>query len=328
MPTLACWLMKTMPTLRLLGWTGALLLGAAQCAGIRRVEDIPLISTDIDNFWSAYPAALRDTAQAYRVFEEQYFAKASPGLRDYFQRKYQGDARRFARRITQRPRYYASVRQTTQTVAAQKPHILAAFRRLQALYPAVRFSPIYFVVGGFGGSTAQPPGLLIGADQVSNGPGVDTAELTLVQRNRCGPVADLPQLATHEMVHNTQRPHSGTLLSGAIREGMADFVAELVTGTLGTNARLHAYGNAHERALWQAFRQEMYGADASNWLANPTQETPEKPCDLGYYVGYKICQAYYEKTVDKHQALATMLTTSDFDAFLAQSGYAAKPRLQ
>ncbi|WBA43311.1 DUF2268 domain-containing putative Zn-dependent protease [Hymenobacter canadensis] len=291
-----------------------------------RVEQVQLITQDLDNFWAAYPAALRDTAQAYRIFQEQYFAKASPGLRDYYARKYQNDPVQFARRITQRPRYYTSIRQTTLAVAAQKPQILSAFRQLQALYPPARFSHIYFLVGGFAGSTAQPPGLLIGLDQTANGPGVDTSELTLVQRNRCGPITDLPSLITHEMVHNVQQRNDGMLLSAAIREGMADFVAELVTGTLGNNARLHAYGNAHAAALWRAFRQEMRGTDTHNWLANSAQETTEKPCDLGYYVGYKICQAYYTKSADKKQALATMLTTHDFPAFLARSGYAGISR--
>jgi hypothetical protein len=285
---------------------------------------MPLVTTDVDRFWAAYPAALRDTAHAYRVFQEHYFDQGSPGLREYFTRKYKGDARLFTRRIIQRPHYYASARQTMLSVADQKPHIVAALRRLQQLYPPVRFKPIYFLVGGFAGSTAQSVGLLIGADQDANGPGVDTSELSLVQRNRCSPVTNMPALVTHEIIHNTQQPHDGTLLSGAIREGMADFVAELVTGHPGTNARLHVYGNAHERELWQAFAQEMSGNNPQNWLANSKQETPEKPCDLGYYVGYKICQAYYDKATNKKQAVTKMLTTRDFKAFLAQSGYERK----
>jgi hypothetical protein len=295
-----------------------------QCTSSRRVARIRLVTSDIDNFWAAYPAAMRDTAEAYRVFEEQYFAKASPGLQEYYTRKYQGNARLFARRITQRPRYYASVRQTTLAVADQKPRIQAAFRRLQALYPPARFNSIYFLVGGFAGSTAQEPGLLIGADQTANGPGVDTSELTLVQRNRCGPIINMPNLVTHELIHNIQQPQDGTLLSAAIREGMADFVAELVNSSLGNNARLHTYGNAHEQELWVAFQADMLGTNTKNWLANPGQETPEKPCDLGYYVGYKICQAFYEKAPDKRKALKTMLTTANFKSFLQQSGYAAE----
>lgn len=187
----------------------------------------------------------------------------------------------------------------------------------------MRFSHIYFVVGGFAGSTAQPPGLLIGADQTANGPGVDTAELFLVQRNRCAAVADVPSLVTHELIHNNQQPDGGTLLSAAIREGMADFIAELVTGSLGPDARLHTYGNAHEREVWLAFKREMWAPATKNWLYNPSQETPTQPCDLGYYVGYKICQAYYARTANKQQAVADMLAADDFPAFLQQSGYEA-----
>lgn len=307
----------------------ALLLGSGftKCTGARRtanVAQVHLSTTDIDLFWAAYPAALRDTALAYRVFGEQYFAKGSPGLRDYFTRKYQGDARKFARRITQRPHFYASIRPSTLAVAEQKPQILAAFRRLQQLYPPVQFNEVYFLVGGFAGSTAQPVGLMIGLDQTACGPGVDTSELTLVQRNRCGTVAELAALLIHEMVHNVQQPSDDTLLGGVIREGMADFVAELVTGTPGPNSRLHAYGAAHERQLWQEFAPEMAGANTANWLANSKQETAERPCDLGYYVGYRICQAYYEQASDKRRALAELLETKDFQRLLDQSGYAAK----
>lgn len=204
-------------------------------------------------------------------------------------------------------RFYATAHPNMQAVAAQKPQ--------------VRFSPIYFLVGGFRGSTAQRTGLLIGVEYLVDGPGVDTSKLSLVERRRCAPVAVIPAMVTHEMIHNTQQPADGTLLSYAIREGMGDFVAELVVGVPGTNARLQAYDHAHEAQLWRAFRQEMNGKDASNWLANPQQETAEKPCDLGYYLGYRICQAYYNKAADKKQAVAAMLQTKDFQGFLKQSGY-------
>lgn len=298
--------------------------GLTTCTGIHRVEEVRLVTTDLDNFWGAYPAALQDTAHAATIFQQRYFALSSPGLQEYYQNRYQSQPVRFARCVTQHPRFYTSARRTMQAVAMQKPQILAAFRRLQALYPPVRFNHIYFLVGGFRGSTAQRQGLLIGVEYLVAGPEVDISELTLVERNRCAPVTAIPAMVTHEMIHNTQQPADGTLLGYAIREGMGDFVAELVTGTPGTNARLHLYGQAHERELWQAFQQEMAGKDARNWLANSQQETAKKPCDLGYYVGYKICQAYYNEATDKRKAVADMLTTKDFKDFLARSGYATK----
>jgi len=291
---------------------------------IRRPEDVQLMTADIDHFWAAYAAARRDTAHAQAIFRREYFDRASAGLQDYAQLKIDSDAE-FARRILQRPRYYGSIRPTTLAIAGEKPKIVDAFRHFQALYPAVRFQNVYFVIGGWvSGGTVSDAGLLIGADQIANGPGVNTAELSLLQRNRCATVAELPALMVHELVHRNQGPQDGTLLSYALSEGMADFVAELVTGTL-TNARLHPYGNAHEAALWATFQQEMLGTDSRNWIANGKQETPEKPCDLGYYVGYRIVQAYFNKAADKKQALADVLNVHDARAFLAQSGYAGAP---
>jgi hypothetical protein len=288
---------------------------------IRRPEDVKLVTTDIDHFWTAYAAAERDTAHAQAIFRREYFNKASVGLQDYFDLKIKKDAL-FTKRILKRPQYYNSIRPTTLTIAAEKPKIVAAFRRFQELYPAVRFQNIYFVIGSWvSGGTVSGAGLLIGADQTANGPGVNTSELSLVQRNRCAPVSEMPSLMVHELVHRNQGPQDGTLLSYALNEGMADFVAELVTGHI-TNARLHPYGNAHEKELWADFQKEMLGTNPDNWMANGNQETPEKPCDLGYYVGYRIVQAYYNKASDKKQALADILTVRDAKAFLAQSGYA------
>lgn len=131
----------------------------------------------------------------------------------------------------------------------------------------------------------------------------------------------MPSLMVHELVHRNQGPQDGTLLSYALSEGMADFVAELVTGHI-TNARLHPYGNAHEKELWADFQKEMLGTNPDNWMANGNQETPTKPCDLGYYVGYRIVQAYYQQAPDKKQALAHILSLRDAKAFLTESGYA------
>ena len=296
-------------------------VGLTTCTGIKQVEEVKFITTDLDNFWATYPAVLHDTARAADIMQHQYFTPGSPGLQEYYQNRYQSDPLPFARRITQHPRFYASAHRNMRAVAAQKPLVLAAFRRLQVLYPSVRFNHIYFLVGGFRGSTAQRQGLLIGVEYLVDGPEVDTSELSQVERRRCTPVTAIPAMVIHEMIHNTQQPADGTLLSYAIREGMGDFVAELVTGAPGTNARLQAYGHAHEQELWHAFRHEMHGKDAHNWLANPQQETQEKPCDLGYYLGYRICQAYYNKAANKKQAVAEMLTTKDFRSFLMQSGY-------
>jgi len=65
----------------------------------------------------------------------------------------------------------------------------------------------------------------------------------------------------------------------------------------------------------------MYLNRYSNWIANGDQESAEKPADLGYYVGYEICKAYYDKATDKKQAIKDIFTIRDYKAFLEKSGY-------
>ena len=166
--------------------------------------------------------------------------------------------------------------------------------------------------------------MLIGTDMQCLAPGVDKSELTLWERNNIGRFAGLPSLVAHEHIHFLQKDGlNHSLLRGAINEGMADFLAERATGR-NPNARLQGYGLAHEAQLWADFTKEMGSTNWRNWIANSNQETADKPADLGYFVGYRICQAYYERMVDKKQAVHDLLNINDYSAFLAKSGYAEK----
>jgi len=52
---------------------GVLLLGTVYCTRPRlpqHVDTMPLVTMDVDHFWAAYAAALRDTAHADRIFQE------------------------------------------------------------------------------------------------------------------------------------------------------------------------------------------------------------------------------------------------------------------
>ena len=67
----------------------------------------------------------------------------------------------------------------------------------------------------------------------------------------------------------------------------------------------------------------MLGTDASNWLYQG-DKAKDRPADLGYYIGYKICEAYYAHAVDKKQAIKDILEIKDFNQFLSASRYEEK----
>ena len=134
----------------------------------------------------------------------------------------------------------------------------------------------------------------------------------------------LPHIVAHELIHYQQKHPMAdrSLLAQAIHEGSADFVGERISGG-NINDHLHRYGNPIEKELWLAFQQEMGGTDVSNWLYQG-DKAKTRPADLGYYMGYKICEAYYNQSADKTQALRDILEIKDFKQFLAASRYAEK----
>jgi uncharacterized protein YjaZ len=60
-----------------------------------------------------------------------------------------------------------------------------------------------------------------------------------------------------------------------------------------------------------------------DWLCNGSQ-VKGRPADLGYYIGYKICEAYYRNAANKRQAVRDILEVKDFQQFLQASQYDEK----
>ena len=58
----------------------------------------------------------------------------------------------------------------------------------------------------------------------------------------------------------------------------------------------------------------------STWLYNGPG-TPQKPGDLGYWVGYRIVKSYYQHAVNKQVALRDIIQVQDARALLTKSGW-------
>ena len=287
-------------------------------------QNAQLVTSDINLFWRAYDLAAKDPAHAEAIYQREYFDKGSAGLQDYFQLKIES-AKAFVENQRAKPAFYRSIRANTLHIATFTAQIRAGFVKLKQLYPEAHFPNVYFVIGCWtSGGTASGNGMLIGADQKCRTPDVALGELSLWERNNFGTLDGLPGLVAHEHIHYIQKQSNDpSLLKGAINEGMADFMAGLTTGQ-NPNQRLQAYGLAHEKEIWADFTKEMAGKSWKNWIANNRQETADKPADLGYFVGYRICQSYYQEMADKQQAVHDILNISDYPAFLAKSRYAEK----
>ena len=279
-----------------------------------------IVTDDIVHFWEAWDQA--DSSFDAHVFETHYIAQGSVGLHGFMRGRIQ-DAENLASVVRSHPRFYASIRPQTQRVVEAEQAIRASFYAMKYLYPEALFPEVYFVIGALNsGGTSSSQALIIGAEMYGRTPDMPTEELNDWQKQVIGTVENVPHIVAHELVHFQQRQRTSTLLEQSLKEGSADFVAELISGRH-INQHVHAYANPREDALWEEFQAIMHESEYAGWLYGGDREEG-RPADLGYWMGYKITASYYDHAADKRQALADILEMQDAKAFLKASQYPTK----
>jgi len=304
------------------------------------------VTSDINNFWRAFDLAQKETDQTKKIaiYQTEYLDKGSVGLKDFIRLRIKS-AKDLVETIEKLPRFYASVRPSTLRVWKMEKQMWKSFRRFKKIYPNAVFPDVYFVVGvsNTGGTTSEH-GLLIGSELyglTANTPVdefpvwfktylpdvKDENELrrlvAIALDTALKPVEKIPFVVAHESCHfNQNLGEHQTLLGKSIQEGACDFIADLIAGEP-LNPKQKIYGDAHEAELWLEFQKEMNGEDLSRWMYNGFK-SKDRPGDLGYYMGYKICWSYYNNAKDKKEAVRDVLNIKDFPAFLQKSRYRAK----
>lgn len=286
-------------------------------------EKAQIVTSDIELFWRAYDLAKPENNLI--VYRDEYFKKGSVGLQEFLRSKI-GNSCNLVTAIDAAPKYYAGLRAQSAKVENYKPQMLASFKKLKEIYPNAVFPNVYFLIGRMNTSgTVTFKGLLIGVDKFGKTDDASLAELNSAKKASVDRIERIPFIVAHELIHYQQKYglfDDLNLLGRSLHEGGADFVGELIAGGK-IQPQLHEYGNQREKELWLEFKKEMNGMDTSNWLYQ-ADKAKEKPADLGYYVGYKITEAYYNRAKDKKQAIKDILDIKDFNAFLKASGYDEK----
>ncbi len=282
-----------------------------------------LVTSDIDLFWKAYDKA--DPSNDLVVYRDEYLKKGSPGLKAFDQLRI-GSPCNLVDAINAAPRYYAALRGPSLKVAEHEPKIRDSFRKLAELIADPIFPDVYFVIGRMSSAgTLTDKALFIGVDMFGKNGDAPLDELGNWHKAVVGSIDRLPYIVSHELVHYQQkypRPAGSSLLTRAVGEGSADFIAELISGSH-INTHLHKYGDPIEKELWLEFQKEMNGSDVSNWMYQG-EKAKERPADLGYYMGYKIVESYYKNSADKKQAIRDILEIKDMNEFFRKSRYAEK----
>lgn len=283
--------------------------GAAQMTPDRARHE-PVIETgDVDRFYALYDSAAgRPTADQLQA----YLDEGSTGL-THLAKVRRVTGARMADAMAARPEIYVEARACADHLPRVRARVAEGLARFIDQYPEAQFPSATFVIG-----RGRPVAVGSPVD------GIQVGLEALCATHFINPDIEdrFVGVLIHEYVHTQQAPEltekeQFTVLEVSMAEGVAEFVTELMIGAP-AYAYLAPQTRGRELEIETAFVADQDKTDLSAWVYN---STPEKPGDLGYWVGYRIAKAYYRNAPDKREALRQILQITDVKAFMAASGW-------
>lgn len=304
--------------------------GAALAQGNTKI-----ITSDIKNFWVAFDslATAKNKSDSVRIIQSLYLDKASSPFRK-FVRKRNFTATEYIALIARYPKFWASIRPVTERIEGRKAEILEVLQKLGKTLPHFKSPDVCFAIGCMrtGGTTSKGL-ILIGAEIAASDSSVNKSELRGWLKSVIGNNGDIVAMVAHETIHTQQsgfpvneifvlaKKRKLRLLNMAITEGSCDYITQQTLG-LNINAHIHSYGEARYCELAESFKTDCKEKpfDYSNWLYNGN-DAQSRPADLGYFLGYKITEAYFKHSSNKTRAYKTILKRGKYKKVYRKSGF-------
>lgn len=262
-----------------------------------------IVTADIGNFWKAFDLLQHKTTtdDSLQVIRSVFIDNASEGLKQYL-RAANCDERQYLQTIRKRKSDYLAVRNQTEAIASKKQQLIHYLHRFKQLYPQLKIPAICFTIGKFEvGGTQFENTLFIGCEK----------DLQLG--------VDIIAQAIHELAHFQQLDqNTSTNLESVMIEGGAEFICYQVTGKR-TIYKTWAYGIANEQSLWNEFKPKQDSAADMKWFLDVAANN--RPGSLGYFIGFRICEAYLKNHRDKKPALKDLVEMKDPKKIYLDSGY-------
>ncbi len=292
-----------------------------------------VITSDIDNFWTAYDLIVKetDTLKQIQLIDSLCIQKGSVGLKKIMEvRGY--SAAEYIQMINNYPNFLSSIRPNTLRSKSLKDDLNTGIKKLKAIYPDLKPAKIYFTIGCMrtNGTTVDSL-VLIGSELAMADRQTDISEFEGETREwletffSSSPIDNLVLLNVHEYVHTQQNAQVNNLLSIAIREGVAEFVSTLAMDMPSATPAID-FGKKNAQAVREKFEYEMfYPNNQPKWFwSNYPNDFGVR--DLGYYVGYQMCENYYQQAGDKKKAIKTMIeldytNEAKVEAFVKKADY-------
>jgi hypothetical protein len=294
-----------------------------------------VITSDIDLFWEVYDAvsALEDTTEQKRLIQQEFFAKGSPGLASIREaRNY--TASEYVYAINNYPLFWESIRANTYRSKELSAELEMGIEKLRVIYPELRPAKIYFTIGALRtNGTTLDDRVLIGSELAMADANTVSSEFPEYMQGLStffagNPIDGVVLLNVHEYVHTQQNPMVYNLLSQVIYEGVAEFVSVQAMG-VPSDCPAIEFGKENVAVREKFERELFYMNNRNEWLWSSASNNEFGVRDLGYYIGYQLCELYYEAAEDKMQAIRELIeldyeNEDQIEAFVDGTGFFSK----
>lgn len=278
----------------------------------RNPEEAKLIYSDLENFIDAY-RELETNTDTLQVLQVHYFDRGSAGLEEFIKRhgltpELLKDA------LAENPERYALLTGFLDHIDETEEEFRSLMKDYHKIMPDAIFAPTYLLVGANRGiGQASLVGQLITVTRVAD---------DRVKRQK---------LIAHELSHLQQAMTMGgqkyvslystenNMLDLCLREGGAEFITSLVLGEI-TQTKALVYLDNDQARLKKQFLVDLDAQNKEFWLW-ASLEQKSHPQLIGYAMGYRICDHFYDNADDKSKAIHQILMMEDAEAFLQSSGY-------
>lgn len=293
----------------------------------KSIGQTTIYTKDIENFYQAFDSVQTTNNNQKQIdfVQKIYLDNGTLGIKYAIDNSVDGGkkatAKNWADLMQNAKENLIRIRPYLSSLPSQASILNSRFKYFKEQYPNFKNGNVYFFVGlGMFGGRPVDNNVFVGSELYAN------------EKSDWG-----VYVVIHEFVHTLQNRSNDALLAHCLNEGACDFITEVISQknpseTFPTANNYIDFGYKNEKAIWTEFKKFIKSNEKGkffDWLyGNKGRNINDAQVkDLGYFIGYKICKAYYDKSIDKKLAIKEIIemdvsTDEKARTFLLKSGYA------
>jgi hypothetical protein len=257
-------------------------------------DEIKYHFEDLEKFWYAFEKGIIDSLNREKYIREYLNSLSNPATQ--FFASSISDTKFFTAYIFERKGFFQSIKKQTLSFDSTFYHKLkVALDKAKPYFGNACYADIYFTIAYYNTPVGMYENgvLIIPINFYSVNDTTELGELSFGERLLTKSIDYLPTCIIHELVHPNQSLFSeGSILDEAIREGMADYIAEYFTGNY-LKDFVTIWTNGNTKKLWDEFSHVMLQTEDSTIIPNSVLEVSEnRSIFIDDYFGYQICKTY------------------------------------